>query len=182
MAYTMDSLLATASHGRRICEFPDAQVYWRGQKTIIAFDEDNPNLINSVRIVGGHLIEVDVKENLEVLRRNTTSGLDAGDQRIYVAPTYHKNTKLTYDKCKQRFIDTSDRECKVRVAVVFSRRTASRASTLGGTRRRGFQDQNGSFLVLERDPDMSMDVFPTVKRIGQPTVVRTVEGTTVVTN
>lgn len=181
---TVERVLELAPHGRLVNTSVDSQVHWRGQKAILHHDENDPRAVDSVRMRGDTFFEVEeVSDDYSNVRRLTSCAIDAETGRILVAPTGQRNTKMTIAQCKDSFIYSVDRECKVRVAVIFSEEDGIEGVDLGWYTAVEFSGRsNGCFLVLERDEELSFDVFPFVQRIGQPTVVTTSEGTTVVTN
>lgn len=181
---TVERVLELAPHGRPVCTSPESQVHWRGQKEIMHFDENDPKSVDSIRMRGDSLYELrHVSDDYSNLRRLTSCAIDAETGRIVIAPTSHRNTKLTITQCKDNFLYSVDRESKVRVAVVFSEEDGIEGVDLGWYTAVEFTGRgNGAFLILKRDEELSFDVFPFVERIGIPTVVTTSDGNTVVTN
>lgn len=181
---TVERVLELLPHGRLVSTSVESQVHWRGQKGILHFDESDPKLVDSVRMRGDNLFEFShVKDDYSNLRRLTSCAVDAETGRIIIAPTGHRNSKLTITQCKDNFLYSVDHECKVRVAAIFSEEDGIEGVDLGWYTAVEFTGRgNGAFLILERDEELSFDVFPFVERIGVPTVVTTSEGTTVVTN
>lgn len=180
---TCDRAAELAPHGVRINETPASQEHWRGQKGIMTFGGKNGREMDSLRMRGNNFFEVSVDGNYKNLDGLTSCGIDVDDGRIYVAPTYNKTTKLTREKCVQNFITSVDHNASVRVGLVFSEDNGIEGLDLGWYTAVEFTGRHrGSFLVLERDATTSVEVYPYVERVGQPTVVTTRDGTTLVTN
>lgn len=181
---TCESALELAPHATSINESVPSQEHWRGQKSIVMFEDNNTtsNLI-SLRMRGDKFFEVNVDGDLRNLKTLTSCGIDSETGLLYVAPVPDRNVNLTREKCIQNFIKSVDLDAKVRVGLVYSEDNGIEGLDLGWYIAFEFTGRrNGSFLVLKRDETSSMDVYPYVERVGNPTVVSTKQGGTIVTN
>ena len=182
--HTVERVLELAPHARVVNTSAESQVHWRGQKGILHFDESDPKMVDSIRMRGDNFFELShVKDDFSNLRRLTSCAIDAETGRLIIAPTAHRNARITIAQCKDNFLYSVDKGGKVRVAVIFSEEDGIEGVDLGWYTAAEFTGRgNGAFLILERDEDISLDVFPFVEHIGVPTVVTTSGGNTVVTN
>lgn len=181
---SVDRVLELATHGRLVSSHLQSQVHWRGQKSLLHFGEDESKSLDSLRIRGDGFYEIDdVADDFSNIRRLTACAIERTAGRIVVAPTGHRNSKMTVTQCKDNFLHSVDNNCRVRVAVIFSEEDGIDGVDLGWYTAVEYTGRsNGCFLILERDASESFDVFPFVERVGQPTVVTTSDGTTHVTN
>lgn len=169
---TVESLLGIAPHGKNISDHPGSQIHWRGQKSIFAYDTSNEDIINSIRIMGERLYAVEADGEPQRLRQLSSTGIDTGDQRIYVAPTAHRNSKLTYASCRTKFLKTFEANSNVRVGVVYSETNGIEGVDLGWYKVIGYSgSKSGSFLILEPNEELDFAAYPDVDRVGIPMVV-----------
>lgn len=173
---TLEELKELVPRATEIASNPLAQVHWRGQKMIFGYDEDNEDIINSVRVNGCKLFRVDADGDPSTIKHElTATGIDAKDGRIYIAPTNHKPSKLNFVACRRKFARMTDAAVppRVRVGVVYSEVNGIEGLDLGWYVTAGYSGyNNGSYLILEPETDEhAANEYPHVERIGMPTVV-----------